>query len=86
MLPEANDWQPLVLEKMLLIVASWWKLRMDKNVQIDLISKNFQQEDILAALRKVKKFPDCYPVVGKITQRVWRKDRNAIAAQAKDLV
>ena len=86
MLPEANDWQPLVLEKMLLIVASWWKLRMDKNVQIDLISKNFQQEDILAALRKVKKFPDCYSVVGKITQRVWRKDRNAIAAQAKDLV
>ena len=59
---------------------------MDKNVQINLISKNFQQEDILAALHKVKKFPDCDPVVGKITQMVWGKDRTAIAAQAKDLV
>ena len=84
--PETNYWQPLVLEIMLLSVASLWKLRMDKNVQINLIYKNFQQEDILAALRKVKKCPDCDPVVGKITQRVWEKDKTAIAAQAKDLV
>ena len=84
--PDATDWQPPVLENMLLSVASFWKLRMDKNIQIDLISRNFQQEDILAALDKVKNCPGFDDTVGKITNRVWGKDRTAIAAQAKDLV
>ena len=84
--PDDTDWQPPVLENMLLSIASWWKLTLDKNVQIDLISRNFQQEDILAALRKVKNCPGFDLIVGQIVNRDWGKDRTAIAAQAKDLV
>ena len=81
-----DDWHPPVVESLLLSVAAWWRLNNDPNIAIDLIGRNFQQDDITSAMFTLRNF-HCYTeLVGKIERRKQGKGRSAIYAQAEDLV
>ena len=81
-----DNLQPPVVENLLLSVAAWWRLTMDKNTVIDLIGRNFQQDDIISAMEKIKKFPGYADMVGEVKKRHQSDNRSATSAQAKDLV
>ena len=81
-----DDQEPPVVENLLLSVAAWWRLTLDKNTVIDLISRNFQQDNIIFALEKVKKCPGFNDLVGEVKRRNPSDNRSATSAQAKDLV
>jgi hypothetical protein len=81
-----DDWHPPIVESLLLSVAAWWRLNNDPKIAIDLIGRNFQQDDITSAMFLIRNF-HCYTeIVGKIERRQQGKGRTAIYAQAKDLV
>ena len=53
---------------------------------IDLISRNFPQDNIIFALEKVKKCPGFNDLVGEVKRRNPSDNMSATSAQAKDLV
>ena len=77
---------PPIVESLLLSVAAWWRLTHDKSVQIDLIGRNFQQDDVTAAMFSLRSFPGYVDLVGHIERRQQGNRRSAIYAQAQDLV
>ena len=84
--PVPDDWHPPVIESLLLSIAAWWRLTNGPTIAIDLIGRNFQQDDITSAMFMIRNF-HCYTeLVGKIERRKQGKGRSAIYAQAEDLV
>ena len=77
---------PPVVESLLLSVAAWWRLTHNKNIQIDLIGRNFQQDDVTAAMFSLRSYPGYVDLVGHIERRQQGNRRSAIYAQAQDLV
>ena len=81
-----DDWHPPVVESLLLSVAAWWRLTNTPSITIDLIGRNFQQDDITGAMFMIRNFPCYTALAGKIERRQQGKGRSAIYAQVEDLV
>ena len=79
-LPPGDNQPPPVIENLLMSVTTWWRLTMDKNTVVGLIGSNFQQDDILTALRCIKDTPGYSDIVGEIKKKNGSHNRSAICA------
>ena len=78
---EQNE-EPKVMESLLLSMGHFWSGRETNDRQVDLLERNFRQDEMLAALKELAKKTDL-PVP---KQRQGGNNRTATKAQAEDVV
>ena len=81
-MPDEENDEPKVMESLLLSMGHYWSGRETNDRQVDLLERNFCQDEMLAALKELAKKTDL-PVP---KQRQGGNNRTATKAQAEDVV